>query len=57
MILFATHTLAMIIICATLFNPTIDDQVMGRHKQVLLKSMFKISDKGLSADCDTDLLS
>ena len=29
----------------------IDDQVMGRHEQVALKSMHKI----LSADCDTDL--
>ena len=43
MILFAVHPLVMIIICATLFiNPNIDDQVMGRHKQVILKSMYKV---------------
>ena len=37
--------------CATLFiNPNIDDQVMGRHKQISLKSI-----QSLSADCDIDL--
>ena len=42
--LFVTHPLVMIIICAaTLFiNPNIDDQVMGRGKQVSLKSMHKV---------------
>ena len=41
--LFATHSLVVIIICATLFiNPNIDDQVMGRQEQVLLKSMHKV---------------
>ena len=41
--LFATHPLVMIIICATLFtNPNTDDQVMGRHEQVSLKSMDKV---------------
>ena len=33
----------MIIICAKLFiNPNIDHQVMGRHKQVSLKSMHNV---------------
>ena len=33
----------MIIISATLFiNPNTDDQVMGRHEQVSLKSMHKV---------------
>ena len=37
--------------CATLFmNPNIDDQVMGRHEQISLKSI-----QSLSADCDIDL--
>ena len=42
-LLFATHPLVMIIICATLFiNPNIDDQVMDRHIQVSLKSLDKV---------------
>ena len=43
MILFATDPLVMIIICAILFiNQNIDDQVIGRHEQVSLKSMHKV---------------
>ena len=41
--LFATRPLVILIICATLFiNLNIDDQVMGRHEQVSLKSMHKV---------------
>ena len=43
MIFFATRPLVMIIICAILFiNLNIDDQVMGKHEQVSLKSMHKV---------------
>ena len=41
--LFATYSLAMMIICAKLFiNPTMHDKVMGQHKQVSLKPMQKV---------------
>ena len=42
MIVVCTHPLVINIICATLFiNPNIDDQVMGRHERVSVKSMHK----------------
>ena len=43
MIFVCNTSLVMIIVCATLFiNPKIEDQVMGRHEQVSLKSMHKV---------------
>ena len=43
MILSETHPLVMIIICAILIiNHNIDDQVMGKHEWVSLKSMHKV---------------
>ena len=43
MILFATHSLVIMIICAILFiNPNKDNQVTGRHEQGSLKYMHKV---------------
>ena len=53
MILFETHPLVMIIICAPLFiNPNINDQVMGRRNP---KGFTEIYAQSLSADRDKDL--
>ena len=50
--LFATHCLAMMIICAKLFlNPTMHYKVMGRTRTGLIEVLRQ----SLSANCDLDL--
>ena len=50
--LFATHFLAMTIICAKSFlNPTMHNKVMGRTRT----SLTEVYAQSLNADCDLDL--
>ena len=51
-LLFATHCLVMIIICAKLFlNPTMHNKVMDRTRTVFTE----VYAQSLSVDCDLDL--
>ena len=51
-VLFATHCLVMIIICAKLFlNPTMHNKEMGRTRP----GFTEIYAQSLSEDCDLDL--
>ena len=51
-LMFATHSLVMMVICATLFlNPTMHDKVMGRTRT----GFTELYAQSLSADCDLDL--
>ena len=50
-LLFATHRLVMMIICAKLFsNPTMHNKVMGRTQT----GFTEVYAQSLSADCDLD---
>ena len=52
MVLFATHRLVKMIICAKLFwNPTVHNKVMGRTRT----GFTEVYAQSLSADCDLDL--
>ena len=52
LILFTTHCLVMIIICAKLFlNSNVHNKVMGRTRT----GFTEVYAQSLSADCDLDL--